>query len=475
MRRRNLYPIPQGEKAGRWFRADDASCMGGDVAYPLTWPKPTWVERHSITIPYALPFLFSWKEKMTSSERHEARYRRRRARREAKRAGDVRLYTDWESILGFDALFDAYSKCAKGTRWKASVQTFGGNLAINVRRIANELENGTWKSKGFHTFDIIERGKHRRIQSVHISERCVQRALCDNCLTPLLTQHMIYDNGATLKGKGTDFALDRFEGHLRRHYRKYGTDGWIYQFDFKSYFSNIDNLTLLERIEPIIQDPGMMQVISQLVLAFGERGLGLGSQVSQILAVYYPSPVDHLVKDKLGVEGYGRYNDDGYIICHDRDKLVEIVKAFTEACASLGILLNEKKCRIQRITRPIRFLKVRFQLTETGMVVRRLSRQTARRERRRLKAFGHIMTQEEILLSFHSWMLQQTRGRSYFMRLDMARYYRKLYGKASYVPPKRKTRTQKVAWHIAMKARRDYGGRMHENKERAGKKAPVLC
>ena len=41
------------------------------------------------------------------------------------------------------------------------------------------------------------------------------------------------------------------------------------------------------------------------------RGVGLGSEVSQIIALDYASPIDHYVKDVRGIHGYGRYMDDG--------------------------------------------------------------------------------------------------------------------------------------------------------------------
>ena len=37
------------------------------------------------------------------------------------------------------------------------------------------------------------------------------------------------------------------------------------------------------------------------------RGVGLGSEVSQIIALDYASPIDHYVKDVRGIHGYGRY------------------------------------------------------------------------------------------------------------------------------------------------------------------------
>jgi len=73
-------------------------------------------------------------------------------------------------------------------------------------------------------------------------------------LIPILGPHLIYDNGASMKNKGTDFALNRFTKHLHEHYRKYGRNGWIYFFDFSSYFMNIDIDILLNNAQRYIHD-----------------------------------------------------------------------------------------------------------------------------------------------------------------------------------------------------------------------------
>ena len=45
------------------------------------------------------------------------------------------------------------------------------------------------------------------------------------------------------------------------------------------------------------------------IQAFGpEKSLGLGSEVSQICAVFFPNKVDHFIKEKLRIKYYGRYS-----------------------------------------------------------------------------------------------------------------------------------------------------------------------
>ncbi len=151
---------------------------------------------------------------MTSEERHEARYKRRKAKRDEAKRKRNEGHT-FEAVTDFNNLRRAFYSARKGVNWKASVQRYGCNVIKNCADTSVRLRNGTYESKGFIEFDINERGKKRHISSVHISERVVQKSICDYGIVPVLEKSLIYDNSASQRGKGTDFARDRLKSHLR--------------------------------------------------------------------------------------------------------------------------------------------------------------------------------------------------------------------------------------------------------------------
>ena len=51
----------------------------------------------------------------------------------------------------------------------------------------------------------------REIQNLRYADRVVQHVLCDDVLAPYFTSHAIIDNCVCQVGKGTHFALDRFQ------------------------------------------------------------------------------------------------------------------------------------------------------------------------------------------------------------------------------------------------------------------------
>lgn len=200
---------------------------------------------------------------MNSEERREARFWRRQEKRR-KRAEKYRICDDFDGVFTYKNMYRAYRECRKGVAWKASVQSYITQAPLNISNTLNALRNGKYRSKGFYEFDIIERGKLRHIKSVKMEERVVQRCLCDNSLIPMLTRSFIYDNGACLKDKGYTFAQKRLTRHLREHYRKHGTEGYILLFDFSKFFDNISH----EKIKRILRSKLSDERILALVFHF---------------------------------------------------------------------------------------------------------------------------------------------------------------------------------------------------------------
>lgn len=133
----------------------------------------------------------------------------------------------FEEVFSFRHLYLSGKKCCKGVYWKSSTQRYIGNIIPNIALTARSLNEGNFYHRGFHEFTIMERGKKRYIRSVHITERAVQKCLCDYCIVPIYSSSFIYDNSASLKHRGMDFALRRMICHLQKHYRKHGLAGGI--------------------------------------------------------------------------------------------------------------------------------------------------------------------------------------------------------------------------------------------------------
>lgn len=305
----------------------------------------------------------------------------------------------FDEVFSFRNLYLSCKKCYKGVNWKTSTQKYRLNALCNVAKTYNELKYGKYKSKGFYVFRIRERGKVRTIKSIHISERVVQKCLCDNCLVPVLSKSLIYDNGACLKGKGLNFTTERLKAHLQQYYRKnnYSNKGFVLTFDFSKFFESIPHEMLKQKVAKKIQDPKIVSLYNYFVDQFENSiGLGLGSQISQISALFYISDFDHYVKERLHIKYYGRYMDDGYLIHHDKEYLKTCLREILRLATEMGLKINLKKTKITKLENGFMFLNRHWHLTEKGYIKTKPSHKTMVRLRRKYRKLKTFASDEQI-------------------------------------------------------------------------------
>ena len=167
------------------------------------------------------------------------------------------------AIFTYNNLYTAYEKCTLGVKWKWSTQNYMINACTRVARLYNKIHTNTYKSPAPREFYINERGKQRKITALGFEDRVVNKCLCDNYLNPLLAKSLIYDSGATIKGKGLSFTKKRILGHLRSFYRHYGNKGYVLKLDIKQYFESIDHETLFKKIAKKVHDTDTLNLIKQ--------------------------------------------------------------------------------------------------------------------------------------------------------------------------------------------------------------------
>lgn len=363
---------------------------------------------------------------MNSRERHEARYQRRKAKRLAKRKQFLAAHT-FESAVNRDALSWGADEAAKGVSFKESIKRFQQNKLVNIAKINRKLLLGQKITKGFICFILIERGKVRKIMSVHFAERVVQKSFNQKLLLPAVRRSIIYDNGSSLKDRGTSFAVKRLVCHLQRHFRRHGCEGYILLGDIHNYFGSMKHSECKAIIQNCFDDDRSVSLGYQFVDSFRDHyirmakrkrmewtdenvnvGIGLGGEVCQSLAIGYLSAMDHEIKEVYHIHGYARFNDDFYCIDTSKEYLWEVLARIREICAERGLQLNEKKTQIVKLTHHFTYLKNNVYLTETGKVILEPVRDSITRERIRLKGQKRLFEKgvlefRDIQCSYDSW------------------------------------------------------------------------
>lgn len=255
-------------------------------------------------------------------------------------------------------------------------------------------------------------------------------------------------NRTLIKGRGISHQRERFEVHLQKYYRKYGNEGYILFGDFTKFYDNIihelakkellrlfDNDEFIDWLLTLIFDSFKVDVSymsddeysSCLYDTFNKldyrkipknlltgekwmaKSVNIGDQLSQVIGIYYPYRIDNYVKYVRSQKFYGRYMDDWYIMSPSKEELEDLLKNIRKIAFDYGIHVNEKKTRIVKISSTYKFLQVKYTLTDSGKIIRRINPERVTAMRRKLKKMSVKVktgeTPEEYLENmFRSWM-----------------------------------------------------------------------
>lgn len=335
-----------------------------------------------------------------------------------------------DDAVTFKELYKGLKKSCCNVRWKDSVTGYEANVLKNTYLLRQSLLDGTYKISGYQRFKVHE-PKEREIVATRLKDRQFQRSLCDNVLYPQITRSFIRDNCACQRGKGVDDALDRLTVHLRRYYFKHGPNGWALKCDIRHYFAETPHDVAKAAIRKRLTDQRAAYYTDAIIDSFGgDKGIGLGSQVSQITELAVLDDLDHYIKERLRIKHYLRYMDDFILIHEDKSVLRAALAEIEKRLSALGMTLNNKT-QILPLKNGVLWLKWCFVLTDTGKVIRKICMKSVVRERRKLRKMAKLAVAGRIPVaaiteSFITWKAHAQRGNCRKIVADMQKLYDKL-------------------------------------------------
>lgn len=385
---------------------------------------------------------------------------------------------EYHPIADADNLYEAYKASRKGSQWKTQVQRFRWNIGTELYRLQQELEDlyrgreEAYKPMPYARFLVSERGKTRAITALSMRDRVVKHVLNDLYLIPHIRPKLIYDNGASMKGKGISFTRKRLLAHLQSFYRETGSnDGYIMTMDFSGYYDNLDHGRVKEIVRKYETDPFALQLVDQAVdsykvdvsymtdeeyeaaktakfstveyrkehlnenrgMRYLHKSMSIGDQTSQIVAIAFATSIDKLVTIVCGCRYYARYMDDLYIIGRTKEELTGIFARIHQEAKALRLLVNPKKTKIIRLSSTFTFLQFRYKLRDNGHVVIRINPKTLTRMRRKLKKLRCLVENGEARATkveemFRSWIGNYWKYMSRKQYIGITALYRSLYG-----------------------------------------------
>lgn len=339
-----------------------------------------------------------------------------------------------EKVCNLKRLYKALRKSKCGVIWKDSV----ARSVMTSLHVCHRLKQLLLADE----YEILPYVKHtvygpkiRHIECTRFRDRVFQRSLCDNYLYKEITKNFILDNCSSQKKKGTDFARDRLSFHLKEHYSKFGLTGYALKCDLKDFYGSTLHSVAKETMSEYISDSWTREHVCKIIDSFCKedlngRGMGLGSQVTQLVQLALLDKLDHLIVEKLNIR-YLRYNDDFLLISNSKDKLIDAKHRIEDYLIKKRLILSKKKTQIFPITQPIHFLGFSFRLNQSGKVTKKLLPEKLSHEKRKLKKQASLvkagkLTIEKLDFCYQTWRSYAKKGDSRKQLKQMDDFYRDL-------------------------------------------------
>jgi RNA-directed DNA polymerase len=230
-----------------------------------------------------------------------------------------------------------------------SIEQFTSQLGKELDELQRELKESSYQPLAVRRCWIPKPGsKEKRPLGIPaVRDRTVQGAL-RNVLEPIFERIFAEHSYGFRPGRGCKDALRRVD-----HLLKEG-NVWVVDVDFKAYFDTIPHDKLMGRVEELISDGRVLELLWKYLKAGvieelkgwepTEQGTPQGAVISPMLANLYLNPLDHL----MAARGYAmtRYADDFVVQCRTQAEAQAALELIQNWAKENGLTVHPTKTRI---------------------------------------------------------------------------------------------------------------------------------
>ena len=153
------------------------------------------------------------------------------------------------------------------------------------------------------------------------------------------------------------------------------------------------------------------------------RAHSLGNQISQVFGLLYLDGMDKLICHELGIEYYGRYMDDFYMIHPSKAYLQYCLEVITAYLETLELALNGKT-QIFQFKNGVSYLGFHTYITAEGRSIRKLKNQNKRNAQRKFIRMAKLVVagklpEQKFRASYGAWKNHISHGNCYRLGMDM--------------------------------------------------------
>jgi len=242
----------------------------------------------------------------------------------------------YEQLISEDNIYTAIMNACKHKLGRKDFRHLHDHPEEYIQWFQEQIENF---KNDFHTpieiYDGVQR-KRRIIIVPSLREQVVHHMIV-NVLKPIFLKPMYEHSYGSIPGRGAHDA----KNHIAKFIRNHPNDvTYCFKGDIRKYFNSIPHDILIARLRQIIKDEKFMNVVEEIINVT-DVGIPLGFYLSQWIANWYLTEMDHFIKEELKAVAYYRYMDDIVIFDHSKEKLAYIKNCICDQLEKLGLHMKD--------------------------------------------------------------------------------------------------------------------------------------
>lgn len=240
----------------------------------------------------------------------------------------------FDKIVSLDNLYLADKKARRNKSSRKDIKEFDQNKEELLKKLQQNLINGTYKTSEYNTFIIREPKERLIFRLPYYPDRIVHHAVM-NIMEPIWVSIFIKDTYSCIKHRGIHEALHNVKEALK------DVDNTTYclKLDIRKFYPSIDHEILKSIIRKKIKDQKLLQLLDEIIDS--AEGVPIGNYLSQFFANLYLTYFDHWLKEDKQVKYYFRYADDIVILHNNKEYLWSLFEEMKQYIATLKLSFKD--------------------------------------------------------------------------------------------------------------------------------------
>lgn len=230
-----------------------------------------------------------------------------------KRYGNI-----YSKVYDLENLKLAHQNAREEKAYYREVKMVDENPEYYLGIIHEILKNKTYNVSEYSVSTINDKGKERTLMKLpYFPDRIIQWAIMlqvENIFMKTFCSHTC----ASIKNRGIHKASALVDQFMKDE----ENTKYCLKIDIRKFYDNINHSILKKLLRRKFKDRNLLELLYKIIDSYpGNRGVPIGSYLSQFLANFYLSYFDHCLKEKYKIKYVVRYMDDMVIFHSSKEYL----------------------------------------------------------------------------------------------------------------------------------------------------------